>query len=216
MNELKNKSEYFENLIGEITSIKQLADNSATITSKATANIVECLNGIFQDKICIDCIYTDNTENLLFGVMVSPTMTNVDLLNILVGNESVELDRYNIELDSKMIQMLESEEIASYIVEEVESIMYNNAIDNLRFYIDRILAIEDDNIDIKSSINANAILIFALKDSIRKLNSFYYKIGNPDICANGKIATELNIHDALVTAADKLKSKISDTEIKKS
>ena len=131
--------------------------------------------------VCVDFVFTENIDNILFGIFVNPTVTNMDLMNILIESDDMEFDRYMIEIDSKILSILDAAEIAAYIVEDISNIMYPNAIHQLRAYIDAILLAEDSAIDIRNSINYNAILIFAIKSTLYKISSLLYRLDNADM-----------------------------------
>lgn len=206
------KKEFFDELVNACTALKVQAADGEDIDSKDTATLVDVLNKIFEDKNCKDFIFTNNTDNLFFGVYVDPTITNVDLVNILVETEEMELSRYMVEIDSKLVNILDANEIAAYLVEEISNIMYPGAITNLRAYIDSLLMNEDESIDLKNSLNYNGVLIFAFKDTLRKITSILYKLNDSDHVGINRYATEFDTHDALVTTIEKIRFNISEVE----
>lgn len=100
------------------------------------------------------------------------------------------------------------------MIEEISNIMYPNAITQLRAYIDSYLTEQDDAIDLKNSVNYNGLLIFAFKDTLRKLTSLLYKLRDPDkLIGVNSYAHDLDTHEPLVTAATKLNSTVFGTDI---
>ena len=76
--------------------------------------IREILNKIFDNFECISVITTNNTDKVLFGVNVNPTITDTDLMNILFETDKqVELKRYSLEIDLSICNKLSDLEIAS-------------------------------------------------------------------------------------------------------
>lgn len=130
--------------------------------------ITDCLNRIFDKKTCAGTIVTDNNDNSIFGIVVNPTISNVDLMSILLDPEPMELTRYQVEIDAKVLKVLEPSEIAAYILYNVDCTVSQAAIETVRAHISYILNKYSADIDIKSSINYSNILIFGVKDTIAR------------------------------------------------
>ena len=210
---LELKKDLYDQLVSACGSLKKQYADGTNITSDDTKKFVDILNQIFGDKVCVDFVFTENIDNILFGIFVNPTVTNMDLMNILVESDDMEFDRYMIEIDSKILSILDAAEIAAYIVEDISNIMYPNAIHQLRAYIDTILLAEDSAIDIRNSINYNAILIFAIKSTLYKISSLLYRLDNADMIGKNNYAAAFNYHDDLMIAVDKIKSNAFGTNI---
>jgi hypothetical protein len=212
MTPIELRKDFFDNLVGQFTVIKNAVYNGEDIESDKLLPITDSLNKIFEDKQCVQVIYTNNTDKLFFGFNISPTITNTDLLNILLGDQDMELDRFQVEIDSKAVNILTPDELAAYVVEEISNTMGVTAINNLRAYIDELIMSQDDSIDIRNSINYNALLTFAIKDTLRKLTSINYKLNNVDIIGKNRYANTFDTHDTLIVLSEKLRSVIGDSE----
>lgn len=175
--------------------------------------IREILNKIFDNFECISVITTNNTDKVLFGINVNPTITDTDLMNILFETDKqVELKRYSIEIDLSICNKLSDLEIASYIMEEVFSNMNSDTLENVRAVIDILLADEDESIDIRQSVNFSQILIFGIKDTIKQISSLLYK--PVENLGNNEYVFSAETKDYLINAASKLKSCIfADTNV---
>ena len=172
---------------------------------KNNADIIKVLNKIFNDKNCVGFTFTENLDNEYFGVYVSPTITNNDLMNILIGTDEYQLDRYQVELDSKLLDMAH-EYAAAYIVEDIANTMCTGAIDNVRSYIDDMMLQNEDNINIRNTVNSNALLIWGIKDALHKLSSMKYRLFNTDMIGLSKYGQAFNLHDQLTVCADIVKA----------
>ncbi len=190
-------------LIGQLHLSRNNTD-SVIRTFSGNSDIVKVLNKIFNDKNCVGFTFTENIDNDFFGVYVNPTITNSDLMNILVGTDEYQLDRYQVELDSKLLDMA-PDYVAAYIVEDVANTMCTGAINNLRAYIDELMLKFEDNINIRNAVNSNALLIWGLKDALHKLNSMKYRIFNTEMVGLSKYAQAFNTHDSLTVCADIVK-----------
>ena len=201
----------FSELAVACSDLKYIAETTMdTYSLNSVENYIkEILNKIFFDekKECISVITTNNTDKVLFGVNVNPTITDTDLMNILFDTDvSLELKRYNLEIDLTICSKLSEVEIAAYIMEEVYCTMSKLTLENVRAVIDILLADEDEAIDIRQSVNFSQILIFGIKDTIKKISSLIYKpIEN---LGNNNYALSANTKDNLIICATKLKSCI--------
>jgi len=210
---LELKRDIFDKLITACGSLKKQYVDGTDITSKDTEQFVDLLNQIFGDKVCVDFVFTENIDNVLFGVFVNPTVTNIDLMNILIESDDMEFDRYMVEIDSKIVTILDPVEIAAYLVEDISNTMSSDAIKELRAYIDALLVAEDTAIDIRNSINYNAILIFAIKSTLYKITSLLYKVDNSEYVGKNEYAVAFDTHDDLMIAIDKIKTNTFGTDI---
>ena len=167
-------------------------------------DIKDNLNTIFENQ-CLNVLFTLNTDKSLFGVRVNPNMTSADALTIIATDERVSLDKYQLELDSKIFELgLDVEEITAIILYEISSIVGNyEIIDNVRATLDYKLMKEDDVINIRDSVNYAQLIIFAIKDTINKLGSFFYKEEEVQFTSNQMII-EADYIDTILSAKNKI------------
>ena len=160
----------FNEVSAKIYDICQLFRSTGSIEDSNTEALVTALNKIFVGKQCVTVIVTDNHDNIPFGIHVSPTITNVDLMTILVDTEEFDLDRYTVEIDSKLINTIEDYDmIAAYLLNTIAGVLSPETITTLRAIIDVTLNATGDVINIKQSANYGAILIYGIKNMIRKI-----------------------------------------------
>lgn len=158
--------------------IVALSDNteSVGIAEERLEEIRNSLNSLFDYAQCEKVIYTINTDKLPFGIYIDPKITNYDLMNLLFEDRSSEfkISRYTVEIDSKLfMEGLSPDDITKMILHDVEIMLSGDAVDKLKNLID-IYTASIDTVSIRSSINANAILIYAIKDTLNKLSSSLY------------------------------------------
>lgn len=158
--------------------IVALSDNteSVGIADERLEEIRNSLNSLFDYAQCEKVIYTINTDKLPFGIYIDPKITNYDLMNLLFEDRSSEfmISRYTVEIDSKLfMEGLSPDDITKMILHDVEIMLSGDAVDKLKNLID-IYTASIDTVSIRSSINANSILIYAIKDTLNKLSSSLY------------------------------------------
>ncbi len=160
----------FNEVSAKIYDICQMYRETGSIEDSNTNALVAALNKIFTGKQCVTVIVTDNHDNIPFGIHVSPTINNVDLMTILVDTEEFELDRYTVEIDSKLVDFIEeSDLIAVYLLDTIAGVTSPDTIKTLRAIIDITLNSTGDTINIRNSANYGAILIYGIKNMIRKI-----------------------------------------------
>ena len=138
--------------------------------------ICDSLNTLFEGAKCKEVIYTVNSDKLPFGIYIDPVISNYDLMNILFENNDIPfiVKEYRVEIDSKLfMEGLSPEDITKMILHDVELMLSAEVADKLRSLI-TIYTASIDTISVKNSINANSILIYAIKDTLNKLSSSLY------------------------------------------
>lgn len=197
---------------------QMLSELNATLTNYNISNassIIDMgrmrnvINKMFPDSTCVDVLYTENTDNIFFGIVVNPVLSTTDMLNLLFGEEPVSISRYYVEFDSKLLTTgLTNDEICAYLIYEIDSMISSIApINELRAIIDNYIASEDDCIAIRESIGYSQILIFAIKDALRKLTSSIYKDNTDELLSN-ELINSLEISDFLMSALMKVRSSV--------
>lgn len=140
--------------------------------------IQRCLNVLFPTSKCIKVYYTENTDKLPFGIYINPTISNSNLMEILFNDFNDNLftvKEYEVEIDSKLFMFgLSPEDITRMIIHDVDILLSGEIIDKLKSLIDIYVLNTQDYVSVKKSINANCILIYAIKDTLYKLYSSLY------------------------------------------
>ena len=195
----------FNEVSAKIYDICQAFINTGSVEDTNTSALVAALNKIFTGKQCVTVIVTDNHDNLPFGIHVSPTINNVDLMTILVDTEEYDLDRYTVEIDSKLINEIQDHDlIAAYLLDTVAGVTSPETITTLRAIIDITLETTGSTINIKQSANYGAILIYGIKNMIRKIVNCSDKVYIE--------SDEFELDELLATVAVKIGSAWAEVE----
>lgn len=149
---------------------------SIGISNERLYEICKSLNILFPEFTCEKVIYTVNMDKLPFGIVIDPRISNSDLMNILFEqDQGYKLDGYQIEIDSKLfMDGLSAEDVTKMILHDVELMSSVDIITKLRGLIDVYVTNTIDNISVRDAVNANSILIYAIKDTLNKLSSCLY------------------------------------------
>lgn len=165
-----------EQAIKNITIALSDYSESIGISNVRLDEICRSLNIIFPEFKCEKVIYTINIDKLPFGIFIDPGISNQELIEILFENDrGFKLSRYQLEIDSKLfMEGLTPEDITRMILHDVELMSSEDIITKLRGLIDIYVTNTIDDINIRESINANNIIIYAIKDTLNKLSSCLY------------------------------------------
>lgn len=199
--------ELVDKLESTILNISYLKSEERLITPNFThlADIKNILNDIFPENNCSEVFFTSNTDKPFFGVKINPVINGTDALTILVSDEKVKLNKYQIEFDSKLFNLdLEASEIVAFLLFEISSMVDSyETIDQVRNLIDMYLLSEDEVISFRDSANYAQLIIFALKDTLYKVSSSMFKEEPEELTSNRLIlATELQ--ETLLSAHEKI------------
>jgi predicted RNA-binding protein len=176
---------------------------------KPTVSLLEDLknqlNQLFKENNCTDIIYTINTDKQFFGIKINPALSATDTLTILLTDEKVKLNKYQLEFDSKLFDLgLTSEELTATLIFEVSSMMDSyEVIDNVRSLIDLHVLANDDVINLRESANYSQLITYAIKDTLYKVSSIMFKEDPEEIIAN-KMIQEADLSDSALSAQEKI------------
>lgn len=180
-------------------------DRSIAPIRQAFEQLKEILNTIFPDNLCLNALYTLNTDKQFFGVRVSPVIDVVDAITIIASEDELMATKYEVEFDSKLFDIgFTGAELAAVTVYNIATCMTNSDIFNkIRHIVDGYSLNNDDIINIRDSVNYAQLVIFAIKDTMFKLSNIIFKDQYSDLEATSYIADN-GLADALASAKDKL------------
>jgi hypothetical protein len=73
------KSVYDETLVNICKSMKDsVSKDSGADLVMIKGQLKDAINKIFEGYTCVEIITTNNTDNILFGINISPTLTDAD------------------------------------------------------------------------------------------------------------------------------------------
>lgn len=138
--------------------------------------IKDGLNKFFPDKKCASIIYTDNTDNDFFGIMVKPHQWSPQII-LDENNINESFNKYVVEFDSRLFTAIGigSDEIMACLIHDVDRIIDTNTVNELKFIVDGICAelhIVPDYISGKQILQT---FKFCAEESLYQLNSVFAK-----------------------------------------
>lgn len=175
--------------------------------SSMTRALKNELNRFFKDSKCMNVYFTENTDNMFFGMKVYGDVDGDKIYDYLTSDTPVRLFKYVIELDSKLLNPvlgLTAREMTSFLLHEVGHIINDSApIDDVRNVLDQYLTANNETLKMSDSIHYKEILTFGVKDYISKRASIMYNPFDDELAAD-EFAHSCGFADDLDTGLAKI------------
>lgn len=136
------------------------------------------LNKFFKDSTCKEVIFTKNNDKLFFGMCVMPYIDGDSAVGILTGDNKKRITEYFVEIDSKLLTVgLSSLELVAVLLHEVGHLVNDSTpVEEVRNALNSYLVKNREHLVITDSIHYRVLLSYAIKDSIRKMHSIFFKV----------------------------------------
>lgn len=145
------------------------------------------LNKFISESKCMGVIYTKNNDKLFFGAKIDLVLSDSDIKKIMLDDCIVKINKYYLELDSKLFEdlNLSGKELTAIILHEVgHCVISGTNINELRKVLDYYYMKNDTNVE-RATVEAYAdVLKYGIADAILKLNSIFYKSDPEEIAAD--------------------------------
>ena len=144
------------------------------------------LNRFFTESKCIECIYTKNTDKFFFGARTLVVLEQDDVSDILLSDKIVKIDKYYLELDSKLFELgMSGKELTAIILHEIgHCVIGGNTISDVRKVLDYYYTANKTSLSIKDTAQYNQILKYGITDTIMKMHSIFYKTDPEEVAAD--------------------------------
>ena len=171
MNEKKQLQAIYDDIEASVANIMQDPSQSNLEELKRD------LDKFFNDSKCIDVIYTPNIDKLFFGVYAFPKISGDDVVDVLFNNKRFIVQKYYLELDSRMFTgqlMLTPAEITALIVHDISHLVNNSTpAEIVKKEIDEYLAKNNEVLKISDSAHYRGILAYGFADAMRKYTTIF-------------------------------------------
>lgn len=172
--------------------------------------LVKGLNVLFEDMgaVCVDAIYTNNTDHMPFGVYVFPVIEDTDMKGLLINGDPFVINKYKIEIDSKMYACdMSGEEMASILIYNIYS-MINGDIPSTRVReaIDAYFVRTGSYLQIRETVQYQKILELGVIDTLIKFTNCLYL--DSDVVSSPIVST-IGLESAFGDALRKLFDRIA-------
>ena len=177
-----------------------------TIKNQATCDeIAKSLDKLYPGTHCKGVIYTINTDNPFFGMVVMPVFDASKVYEIINGSSLCRVTEYYVEIDSKMVDVLvgkKSYYLTALIVRNTSEMLYDcRPIQQVRNMIDQYLVQTNSVIQYTDSIHYKEILLYGICDALRKVTSIF---DNPSALAPNELSARFETMTA--DAMNKIKA----------
>ena len=132
----------------------------------------DIINKCIPYSKCASITFTLNTDKVLFGVRVNPFISNEDMIKIILDAGEIKYNLYEVELDSKLLDISTAEEISAYLIEEICSVLNPAATERVKDIIAELIAEKDSCVKFRESIYYTNIIEFAFKVTLNNVSVF--------------------------------------------
>lgn len=169
----------------------------------------EELNKFFKDSVCKEVIYTVNRDKMFFGASCIPFVSDIGIIEIITGDKKKRIDAYYLEIDSKLLELgLTARELVAVILHEVGHLVADSTpTEEFRKALNVYLTKNNEHLVITDSIHYKQILMYAYKDSVRKITSLFFREDDEIIADEFSVACGYG--EDLESAYRKIMSKTS-------
>ena len=171
----------------DIDNIVDSYTKKSSVSTQLLYSLKSSINKFFKDAKCDNIIFTDN-DKMFFGMCVVPNLTTAEVLDIISDDKPFIIKRYSIEMDSKLFDPrlgMSSEEITAIILHEIGHLVNTSApVEKIRQALDVTMMETNETINIKNIKKSRELIVFGVKDSIRKVTSMFESKNKEEILAD--------------------------------
>lgn len=156
-------------------------------SGKYLNELKEELNKFFKDSTCNIVLYTENYDNLFFGMCVIPNL-NSKIINSILKESNPISDRissYILEIDSKLLDLgLTAKELVAVLLHEVGHLVNNSEpLREVQNYYNMYMTKNNLTINFTYLNKHSELFEYAIQDAIRNITSLFKKT-NEEIIAD--------------------------------
>lgn len=166
------------------------------------------INAFFSHANCKGVIYTRNTDNIFFGMIVMPMFNNQTTMDIIMNNNPIEIKDYYLEIDSKLFNIgLTAEEMTAVLLHEIGHMVLDDIpAKQVRAAIDKYFTKNNKTINLKSSAQYTQLLSYAIKDTMIKATSL--RFASDDEVKADAFVVACGYGDELISAENKIVTNV--------
>ena len=196
---------YDNRIVTLCNNIKNAVSSASEPSNEDLFSLKQAINECLENYTCSNIIFTFNTDKILFGVKVSPTISDPEMINIIAADPSYHptFVQYQLEIDSKLVENVSGEELAALIMEDICVTMDPLSAERVQDLIALLVADKGSALSIRASVNYTQILIYAFKETLYKVTSIIFR--PKESLAMNEITSGLDIKDILDNLQENLK-----------
>ena len=196
---------YDNRIVTLCNNIKNAVSSASEPSNEDLFSLKQAINECLENYTCSNIIFTFNTDKILFGVKVSPTISDPEMINIIAADPSYHptFVQYQLEIDSKLVENVSGEELAALIMEDICVTMDPLSAERVQDLLALLVADKGSALSIRASVNYTQILIYAFKETLYKVTSIIFR--PKESLAMNEITSGLDIKDILDNLQENLK-----------
>ena len=196
---------YDNRIVTLCNNIKNAVSSASEPSNEDLFSLKQAINECLENYTCSNIIFTFNTDKILFGVKVSPTISDPEMINIIAADPSYHpaFVQYQLEIDSKLVENVSGEELAALIMEDICVTMDPLSAERVQYLLALLVADKGSALSIRASVNYTQILIYAFKETLYKVTSIIFR--PKESLAMNEITSGLDIKDILDNLQENLK-----------
>lgn len=181
--------------------------------NKALRTLRSELNKFFSDKTCTTVIFTNNTDNKFFGIVVKPT--NWDIGTLLDDNiDGLSFKNYSVEFDSKLFDRVTNwtpTNILAGLLYDISEVVDSRTITDIKCAIDAICCGLGELPDIVKSDRLKDIFRFSVEECVYRMKSLY-NISYGDLVIENELIKNYGLTEAFYDEFERIQSLKSDLD----
>lgn len=195
-----------DSILRSWSEIKTAYLKNSKVSNILLNDLKSSINKFFKDGVCKNVILTDN-DKMFFGMCIMPVLKIDNLEQILYSNEPFRIYEYYIEIDSKLLSPtlnLNEDELTAITLHEIGHLINTAApIEKVRKSLDVYMMETNDNLTKSKIEKTGELILFAIKDSIRKVTSMFESQNKEEILAD-EFVIRCGYGDYLLSALRKI------------
>ena len=146
---------YDNRIVTLCNNIKNAVSSASEPSNEDLFSLKQAINECLENYTCSNIIFTFNTDKILFGVKVSPTISDPEMINIIAADPSYHptFVQYQLEIDSKLVENVSGEELAALIMEDICVTMDPLSAERVQDLIALLVADKGSALSIRASVN---------------------------------------------------------------
>ena len=187
---------------------------NSDVMNEALRRLKDQLNKFFSDKHCDSVIFTKNTDNKFFGIVVKPTKYNINMFLKSDMENGDSFYSYIVEFDSKLFDPITeytANNILAGLIHDVSEVVDSKTVYEVKCAIDAICCGLDQVPDIILSERLREVFRFAVEEAIYRMRSMYnYSYG--DLVLPNEVVKSYGLTDGFNGEFERIQSLRSDLD----
>lgn len=180
--------------LGVLKDNEDVSANKANIDAKNT--VMAELNSFFSDFTCTEMIYTLNTDKPMFGLNIRPIgKAPENILDEMINNTDgtfIPYPKYQVELDSKLVEILSPAEICAILINDVNELCNARVVKAVRDMIDSIMAFSNDTVDLATVSDTLPLFRYVIEITLHNITSVLARSIDDVVISEFMIGYKLN------------------------